>query len=162
MRFLEKARLLILTSVIPTLLPAQVAPEFTHGPHIVSLGGTADGACLKTLQALQREMVLLRFPDEWTVAVTCNSVTWGQAKRRAGNPSTSTAFTGLTSKWTVINSDVVRGLTPIFQHTLAHELGHIRCNCVDESRAEAEARALIYGARDSKLNSETANILANW
>jgi hypothetical protein len=122
---------------------AQVAPEFSRGAHIVSLGGKADGACLKALQTLSSELKVIRFPDDWTIAATCNSVTWEAARHRAGNPPTKTAFTGLKPKITVINAAVFQELEPVYRRTLAHELGHIRCNCSSEGIAEDEGQRLL-------------------
>jgi hypothetical protein len=120
-----------------------VAPEFSRGAHIVSLGGQADGACLKAMQALQDELKVISFPDDWTIGVTCNSVTWEAARRRAGNPPTHTAFTGLKPKLTVINAAVFEELEPVYRRTLAHELGHIRCGCASEGRAEDEGQRFL-------------------
>jgi hypothetical protein len=117
--------------------------EVAHGAHIVSLGGRADGACLTAMQSLETELKLIVFPDDWTIGVTCNSVTWEAARHRAGNPPTKTAFTGLKPKLTVINAAVFQELEPVYRRTLAHELGHIRCSCASEGRAEDEGQHLL-------------------
>jgi hypothetical protein len=121
----------------------QVAPEFARGAHIVSIGGVADGACLKAMQTLQSELKTIVFPDEWTIGVTCNSMTWEAARHRAGSPPTRTAFTGLKPRLTVINAAVFQELEPVYRRTLAHELGHIRCNCASEGRAEDEGQEML-------------------
>jgi hypothetical protein len=128
-------------------MQAQVAPEFAHaprvGPHIVSLGSNADGACLQALRTLDRELKIIQFPNDWTVGVTCNSVTWEAARHRAGDPPTQTAFTGLKPKLTVINAAVFQQLESVYRRTLAHERGHILCNCASEGRAEDEGQKVL-------------------
>jgi hypothetical protein len=133
---------------VPSEREKSTTPSFRSAakvrhPEIVSLGGRADGACLTSLRTLENELKVIVFPDDWTIAVTCNSLTWEAARQRAGNPPTQTAFTGLKPKVTVINAAVFREFASVYRRTLAHELGHIRCGCTSEGRAEDEAQLVL-------------------
>jgi hypothetical protein len=115
---------------------------------VVFLGaGKPSDACLEKLQILSLELRHFMFPADWTLAVACDPMTWGAARRRAGFPPTLTAFTGLKPRLTILNGAIFVEQPSFYEHTLAHELGHIRCNCSEESRAEDMAIAFLKSAR---------------
>ena len=114
---------------------------------VVYLGvGHPTGACLAKLQTLDRELQSFPFPSDWTLEVACDPVIWQQALRRADFPRTSTAFTGIKPKITVLNGAIFENGATFYRHTLAHELGHIRCQCGDEALAETIGVAFLASA----------------
>ncbi len=95
--------------------------------------------CAAPLRVLQAELPTINFPEGWKFIVTCNPLAWEFARKVAGSPPTDAAFTDLTQRITVLNSAKLRQRRPQYRHILVHELGHVRCNCNDEWKAETFA-----------------------
>jgi hypothetical protein len=89
------------------------------------------------------EVERVPFPQGWTVLVACNEVQWVILQRKADAQDTSYAFTNVKGRITVVRGAMfLRGVTPRTAHrVLLHEIGHIRCDCDDEAKAEAWAAA---------------------
>lgn len=83
------------------------------------------------------------FPRGWTVIVACNEVQWFMLQRKAGAPGTQHAFTNVKARITIVRGAIfLRGAEARTAHrVLLHEIGHIRCACDDEAKAEAWAAA---------------------
>jgi hypothetical protein len=114
---------------------------------VVFLGiGSPDDSCLAKLQTLDHELQSFPFPINWTLEVACDPVIWQQALRRADLPHTNTAFTGIKPRITVLNGAIFNDGANFYRHTLAHELGHIRCRCGDEAKAEQVGMAFLGSA----------------
>jgi len=88
------------------------------------------------LHLLQAELKDLRFPDHWTIEITCTPIAWQQAQQRAGGVPTTTAFSQLNNRVTVLNGAIFRALRSSYRRVIAHELGHVTCGCSDEYDAE--------------------------
>ncbi|MFB3917758.1 MAG: hypothetical protein ACE14M_13580 [Terriglobales bacterium] len=85
----------------------------------------------------------LHFPNDWTIYIMCSRVHWEDARIKANSPNTRTAFTLLDSRLTVINGAIFGGLPGQYRRILAHELGHIECQCADEEKVQKIAHRLL-------------------
>jgi hypothetical protein len=89
------------------------------------------------------------FPDDWTIVVTCNDHDWQNWLAKSKYPRTNTAFTGLKQRITVLNGFIFapsyRRTSPRYvpKFTMAHEIGHIRCQCEDEFTADKLAVEIL-------------------
>ena len=83
------------------------------------------------------------FPQGWTLLVACNEVQWVMLQRKADAQGTHYAFTNVKGRITVVRGAIfLRGVEGRIAHRiLLHEIGHIRCDCDDEAKAEAWAAA---------------------
>ncbi len=99
-----------------------------------------DKTCPVIRSAVQ-EVANVPFPDGWTVVVACNYVIWEMLQQKGDALGTNTAFTNVTGQITVVNGRMFLkntvGRPP--HRVLLHEIGHIRCNCGDETWAEGWA-----------------------
>ncbi len=101
-----------------------------------------DKACPMFMEA-SIEIHRVPFPDGWTIVVACNVVHWEMLQRRADALGTRHAFTNLTARLTVVNGQIFVNRTverPV-RRILRHEIGHIKCGCDDELKAEHWALA---------------------
>ncbi len=108
--------------------------------------------CKTQLAELQEELKNLKYPADWTVAVTCTPNYWEDALRSFGYPRTNSAFTLLHAKVTVLNGEIFKELQPVYRRVIAHELGHILCGCDEEATADKIAWDL-----EKKLPPNTPN-----
>ena len=106
-------------------------------------GATRVQDCANQLAALQEELKTLSYPAGWTLAITCTPSYWTNAVRSFRNVRSDTAFTHLPARLTVLNGAIFQQLRPAYRYVIAHELGHIRCDCDDEERANAIAWKLV-------------------
>ncbi len=105
--------------------------------------------------ALQEELKTLQYPPGWTITVTCLRSYWDTARRNADSPRTNTAFSKLRGRTTVLNGEIFQQSRPFYRGIIAHELGHIKCDCADEATAERIAWELQHPL-ESKDSSEAA------
>jgi Zn-dependent protease len=112
-----------------------------HAGAVVNIWAT-DQAC-PVLKPAAVEIARVPFPPGWIVLVTCNEVQWVRLQRKADAQGTHYAFTNVDGRITVVRGTIfVRGLDRRSAHrVLLHEIGHIRCDCDDEAKAEAWAAA---------------------
>ncbi len=96
--------------------------------------------------AAQKQIVSLGYPAGWTVAIMCTETRWTAllASIDERRPRLR-AFTRLKERITVIDGAIFRESPPNYRHIMAHELGHIRCECADENRVEHLAFELERG-----------------
>ena len=90
------------------------------------------------------------FPQGWAVLVACNEVQWVMLQRKADALGTRYAFTNVPGRITVVRGAIfLRAVEARTTHrVLLHEIGHIRCDCGDEAKAEAWAAAYERLRRD--------------
>jgi hypothetical protein len=120
----------------PLLVLASAHGQKSHGVRLMIYGADSVSQCAAPVKALQTELQTLPYPDGWTIGVVCNAVAWEEIVRIANPPQTSTAFSNLIRRSTVLNAAIFREPRSKYRHTLAHELGHANCNCKDEDKAE--------------------------
>lgn len=94
--------------------------------------------------ALEEELKTLAYPADWTIRVTCGVSYWDTARRTANYPRTSTAFSMLHARVTVLNGEIFKQSEPFYRGIIAHELGHIQCDCADEAVADKIALNLEH------------------
>ena len=132
--------LLSLTSYLP--IRAQV---------VVQLAGVQHPAQCEYATAPLLDMLntYAKFPPGWRIVIACSDIAWQALRMHADAMDTNHAFTNMKGQVTVINGAIFCspevGRPP--QRVLAHELGHIKCNCNDEGRAEKYALSLEKNAR---------------
>ena len=131
---------LVLAFVLFASLDGNSQPQPTL--HIKAFGVKQVQECAGRIAALSAELQTLRFPEGWTIAIACTPVAWNESLRLAEYPLTASAFTSLHTRITVLNGAIFSGLRTEYRGSIAHELGHIVCNCVNEVRADAAARRL--------------------
>lgn len=120
----------------------------------VSIWAT-DKACPAITPAVF-EVGRVPFPRGWTVIVACNDLQWDMLRRKAGALGTQHAFTNLRARITIVRGAIfLRGVEPLrgveartAHRILLHEIGHIRCACDDEAKAEAWAAACEHTRSD--------------
>lgn len=95
--------------------------------------------CAYEINALSRALKSFPFPRGWTIAIACTPVAWNTSLRLAGNPPTNSGFTSLAARISVFNGMIFHDLEFQYRRTITHELGHIRCHCEDEWKAEEAA-----------------------
>jgi|SRR4051812_19534239 hypothetical protein len=117
-----------------TTVPATTAVAI--GPRILIYGVDKVSECSDQSSALQTELATLSYPNDWRILVACSPVAWQNLLRAADVHGTHSAFTNLRKRTTVINADIFRRFSSQYRRTLAHELGHILCNCSSEAKAE--------------------------
>jgi hypothetical protein len=122
--------------LVASIANSSHAQDHSHAKIVFFGKQPPSSTCLHKLQTLQRELRHFPFPNYWTLGVACDLITWETALRRAEFPPTDTAFTGIKPRLTVLNGEIFNQQPNYYEHTLAHELGHVRCYCVEESRAE--------------------------
>jgi hypothetical protein len=142
---MRASKLAMIVMLVATVVTTGVQAEgsYSNAPHYVLLGVRQIAECGPQLQRLQAESPELGFRSDWTVVIACTSLAWEGARTKAGRPPTKTAFTSLQAKITVLNGAIFYDLRGEYRHTLAHELGHIECNCSDEGRAEQAGLTLL-------------------
>lgn len=124
-------------------------------PGIVS--HRADPAkCSQYTAAAQRAIDSLpSVPKDHRWIVVCSHETWNVAVRKAKAwGRTNTAFTNPEANITFINGAVFEEPEPFYRHVIAHELGHIRCQCSDELAANAAA----HNIEDSTPGTEQPTV----
>ena len=132
-------RLVCILLLLPSFLPTQAQV-------VVQLVGIQHAAQCKYATAPLLEILntYAKFPPGWTIVVACSDIAWQVLRSHADAIDTNHAFTNMKGHLTVINSAIFRspevGRPP--QRILAHELGHIRCGCDDERKAEKYALSL--------------------
>lgn len=122
---------------------------------------TTDKACPAMKPALS-EIAHVPFPMEWIVVVACNDVRWEALQRKADALATWGAFTNVKGKITVVRGTIFlqsMGSRSV-RRILLHEVGHIRCNCGDEGKAEAWAA--WYENRGHNGTREVAKVPATF
>jgi hypothetical protein len=115
--------------------------------------------CRYEISALAAEVPRLRFPSGWTIAIACTPVAWNDSLRKADHPLTTTAFTSIAARITVFNGAIFHDLQTAYQHSIAHELGHIQCGCREESRAESAAYKLLMNLARAEENKKQTSSL---
>lgn len=129
--------ILLLSTALSSMLQAQ---------KIVVLGVPAADKCTFATKPLIEDLKSIGFPKDWTIAVACTPDIWERLQRKRDDFNTVTAFTNLKGRLTVLNGAIylepvllrgTRHWTP--RSVLAHELGHILCNCDDEAKADKAA-----------------------
>jgi len=92
------------------------------------------------------------FPQGWAVLVACNEVQWVMLQRKADAQATRYAFTNVKGRITVVRGAIfLRGVAERNAHrVLLHEIGHIRCDCADEAKAEAWAAGYEHLGKDGR------------
>jgi hypothetical protein len=123
-----------------------MASVVAQAQRIVVVGVKKVADCEFALRPLKSNLAAVPFPSNWTIALVCNRVVWGELQRKADALATNTGFTNLKGRITVINAEIYTQLPPL-QGTvhatprlvLQHERGHILCGCEDESKAERAA-----------------------
>ncbi len=138
--------LLLLFTRASAQVPAKPLPKLL----VYGVDKLAD--CTEEYQAVQQELATLRYPPNWTIGVVCNQSAWDSLIDIA-HVHTQTGFTNLYKHTTVINARKFRESRLRFRHTLAHELGHITCQCDSEERAEELAARL---ERSGAVNANAA------
>jgi hypothetical protein len=138
--------LLILPFLIYSLLYPAVCVSQQHEPNLrLRLAGTRKAAdCERILRSLQEELLVLHYPSGWTIEVSCTTVAWQIAWRKAGAPPTTTAFTQPGNRITVLNGEIFRMSAGKYRKIIAHELAHIRCQCNGEYAADKIALQLMH------------------
>lgn len=126
---------------------------------IVLDGARKAGDCKQEGSLLFSELHLFRFPPGWRVAIVCTPVRWEQILQQRDLDYRTRAFTNLESRLTVLNGDIFREFPSNYRHIIAHELGHVRCQCKEEDRADQIADRLESEAKQAestpRLASET-------
>jgi Zn-dependent peptidase ImmA (M78 family) len=105
-------------------------------PGIVLIGVKKVEDARMPLKALQTELPSFTFPAGWTIKVVCNPVIWDLLQKKTDQPRAFRAISELHQKVTFLNAAIFEGSRSDYRHTIAHELGHIRCKCSDEAIAE--------------------------
>jgi len=142
------ALLLILASTL--VFSAKRESITTPGPRvspyapirIVLDGERRPGECVPEGKRLQAELETLHYPAGWTLAIMCTAVRWDSILREADVRNTHVAFTRISERITVFNSNIFHDFPQNYRHIVAHELGHINCNCADEGKAEELAHEM--------------------
>jgi Zn-dependent protease with chaperone function len=89
-------------------------------------------------------------PKNWQIIVVCSRERWERYRAKFGALATDSAFTLRTNRITVVNAAMCkRKSSSESRFVLAHEAGHLICNCNDERLANQEAARLL---EDSQLN----------
>ncbi len=140
MRFIA---LLVLLLLLFTMASAQSGAS--AGPKLMVYGVDKLADCAAEYQAVQQELATLAYPSNWTVGVVCNQNAWNSLIAFA-RVHTQTGFTNLQKHTTAVNARKFRDSRVRFRHTLAHELGHVTCQCDSEERAEELANRLERAA----------------
>ena len=111
-------------------------------PKIRLAGVRATAECSSELSKLQAELTTLHYPAEWTIEISCTTIAWEQAWRKAGGPPTTRAFTQLKNKITILNGSIFRENRSAYRRSISHELAHILCACKNEDDAQVLAQKL--------------------
>lgn len=92
---------------------------------------------------LIKDLHAIGFPQDWTIVVACNPISWEELQRKGDAFSTHTAYTNLVGRITVVNAEIYRVPLPLRGSThstpklvLQHEHGHVVCHCSDEAQAD--------------------------
>jgi hypothetical protein len=87
-------------------------------------------------------------PANWQVVVVCTPQAWQHYRAMFGAEATQSAFTIRSHRITIVNA-AMYDEKPESQSRfiLAHEAGHLICNCDDEDKADKEAEKLLRGTR---------------
>jgi len=95
---------------------------------------------------LIKDLHAIGFPQDWTIVVACNPISWEELQRKGDAFSTHTAYTNLVGRITVVNAEIYRVPLPLRGSThstpklvLQHEHGHVVCHCRDEAQADRAA-----------------------
>jgi hypothetical protein len=136
--------LLLVTTTLPWVCPAD-----SEKPS-VKVWAT-DHACAALEPALV-EIARVPFPAGWTLVVACNETEWQMLQTKADAQATKHAFTNLAGRVTVLNGVMFlqNAVSRPAHRILLHEIGHIKCNCGDENKAERWALSLEKHARISE------------
>jgi hypothetical protein len=132
--------LLVLAFVLFACLDGNSQPQ--PALYIKAFGVRQVQECATLIKALSAELQTLHFPRGWTIAIACTPVAWNESLRLAEYPPTASAFTSLRTRITVLNGAIFSGLRTEYRSSIAHELGHIICDCANEVRAGVAARRL--------------------
>lgn len=136
----------------PILAKASISDP---GPKITLFGVKTIEQCSPALKALQAELKTLNYPPEWKVGILCTPVAWNELVRKSELSNVHTGITELKEKYTFLNGAIFTGWPQEYRHTIAHELGHIYCNCVSEYKAEKLAFNIERGNQE-KLITQSA------
>lgn len=114
--------------------PPSVSP---YAPTRIVLDGSKGGKdCATEARQLQEELKSLPYPPGWTLAIMCRQVRWEQILQQADVHTTHAAFTRIAERLTIFNADIFHQSPAFYRQVIAHELGHIKCNCASETNAE--------------------------
>lgn len=117
------------------------SPATNPLPKLLVYGVDKLSDCNEEIAAVQQGLADLQYPGNWTIGVVCNQSAWNTLIALA-RVRTQTGFTNLQKRTTVINAHKFRESRARFRHTLAHELGHVTCQCESEDKAEEVAMRL--------------------
>ena len=135
-------RLLLVASLLLSLTATAQVYKSSVGPKILVFGVDTVKDCSPQIAALQEELVTLHFPDDWKIGVACSSIGWNSLRKIGDFQKSDSAFTNIRKRSTVVNSEIFNHFRSSYRHVLAHELGHIACDCADEDKAERLAYKL--------------------
>lgn len=118
---------------------------------------TAVGVPVSTAQPALTIVNNLDWPSDWHIYVA-GEKQWADLMGKVDHTS-QTAVTDRKKHITIVRgllfTDIAAtGVHVTAEHVLAHELGHIKCNCDDEWEAETYARA----HQGDKLSTLSANL----
>jgi hypothetical protein len=149
---------LLLLLILPVVLaPAQDAPRPQY--EFMTYGVKCVADCAASLQALEAEVQTVRFPSGWRFIGVCNQLSWDFARKVAGSPPTTTAFTDRRHHLTMLNAVMFRLAQNEYRHIIVHELGHVNCNCNDEGKVEAFAAKYDRSDRESPVKMDSAAVI---
>jgi len=129
------------------LLLSVVLSSTVQGQEIFVVGVSRPDACAFATKPLIQDLNGLGFPKDWTFAVACTPTAWEELQRKGNAFGTSTAFTNVRGRITILNGTIYLESLPLRGTThrtprmvLKHEYGHLVCQCGDEGKADRAAR----------------------
>lgn len=110
-------------------------------PHIL-MRGDFDAERVKTLNAADR---VSASGATWYITIVSESEFLLSINKFQRNQSAGSCYTVLPARMTYCNASWVdKSTVEQVAHSLAHEFGHLLCNCGVEKRANDEARFLLH------------------
>ncbi len=108
-------------------------------------------SCDRLAKPLEPQLKQLGAPTEWTYVILDGN-DWRRATQRfKTEKNTTAAFTVLELRTTFFNADYIQQRLPRPPlDVLAHEVGHIACNCRSEMRAKFVAEQLLAGMKANR------------
>jgi hypothetical protein len=140
------------------LLVTVFAVPPAHATHVVGLGSKTVEKCAYALDPAIALIRKLKYPEDWTVYVTCSDSQW-QTLRQESGATTNYAFTDLAQKSSFMRGQMFRDSMPDVtqwrytpETVFAHELGHIRCylNNPTNRKCRSEAAAEKWAGQPAK------------
>jgi hypothetical protein len=117
-----------------------------HTQRIVVAGVKHPADCQFATAPLIKDLRGIGFPRDWTIVIACNRIMWEKLQRNGDAFGTTTAYTNLVGRITVVNAKIYRESLPLRgtvhstpKLVLEHEHGHLLCQCNDEGQADRAA-----------------------